>query len=334
MLRYLIKRLLYMIPIIIGLSILMFILSRLMPGDSVRLALGPDATANQIAALERELGLDKPIVIQYFDYLLGFIRGDLGMSLRTNRNVALDILDTLPATLELVSFAMLIAVIVGVPLGVWASTNYNKFPDFIVRIFSMSGIAIPTFLTAIILQIIFGSWLGILPIIGRGTIQPNNISGFRILDSILSMNFPAFIDSFKHIILPAISLSIASSAQIIRLTRTNMLERINKDYILAARSYGLPDDIVENQYMLKNSFTSVLTLIGMQFGSLIGNAFLVETVFGWPGMARYSIDGLLFKDYNAIISVTLIIGIFFAIINMLIDLLYSSIDPRIKLGGD
>lgn len=333
MFRYLLKRIVSMIPIIIGLSILMFILSRLMPGDSVRLALGPDATATQIAQLEHELGLDKPLFMQYFDYLFGFVRGDMGMSLRTNRNVFFDVQETLPATLELVILAMLIAVVVGVPLGVLASTNYNKLPDFIVRLFSMSGIALPTFLTAILLQIIFGYWLGWMPIIGRGAIQPENITGFRLIDSIITGNLPALGNSIKHLILPAISLSIASSAQIMRLTRTNMLERVNKDYILAARSYGLPDDLVENRYMLKNSFTSVLTLIGMQFGSLIGNAFLVETVFGWPGMAQYSINGLIYKDYNAIISVTLVIGIFFALINMVIDVLYSAIDPRIKLGG-
>lgn len=334
MFKYLLKRLLTIIPIILGLSILMFTLSRLMPGDSVRLALGPDATQEQILALEQQLGLDQPIIMQYFNYITGFIQGDMGMSLRTNRNVALDIFETFPATFELVLVSMLIAVTIGIPLGVWASTNYNKFPDFIVRILSMSGIALPTFLTAILLQIIFGNWLGIMPIIGRGTIIPENITGLRLVDSLLTFNFEAFVDALRHIILPAVSLSIASSAQITRLTRTNMLERINKDYILAARSYGLPADIVENRYMLKNSFTSVLTLIGMQFGSLIGNAFLVETVFGWPGMAQYSISGLLYKDYNAIISVTLVIGVLFALINMGIDLLYSAVDPRIKVGED
>lgn len=333
MIKYMFKRLLTMIPIIIGLSILMFALSRLMPGDPVRLALGPEATQAQISQLEEELGLHRPVIVQYFDYITGFFTGNMGMSLRTGRNVALDIAETLPATLELVILAMIIAVTVGVPLGVLASTNYNKLPDFVVRIFSMSGIAIPTFLTAIVLQIIFGYWLGWMPIIGRGNIAPETITGFRILDSLLAGNFAAFTDSIKHVILPAISLSVASSAQIMRLTRTNMIEQLNKDYILASRSYGLPNDIVENRYMLKNSFTSVLTLIGMQLGSLIGNAFLVESVFSWPGMAQYSINGLLYKDFNAIISVTLVIGIFFALINMVIDFLYSAVDPRIKVGG-
>ena len=333
MARYIFKRLLTMIPIIIGLSLLMFLLSRLMPGDSVRLALGPEATQAQILQMEQELGLDKSLPVQYLSYLAGLFTGDMGMSLRTGRNVALDIQGTFPATMELVLLSMLIAVLVGIPLGVISATRYNKAPDFIIRMFSMSGIAIPSFLTAILLQLIFGYWLGWLPIIGRGNIRPDHITGLYLVDSALTGNMPAFVDSFKHLILPAISLSIASGAQIMRLTRTNMIERLNKDYILASRAYGLPNNLVENRYMLKNSFTSILTLVGMQLGSLIGNAFLVETVFSWPGMAQYSIEGLMYKDYNAIISVTLVIGIFFALINMVVDILYSAVDPRIKLGG-
>ena len=333
MARYIFKRLLTMIPIIIGLSLLMFLLSRLMPGDSVRLALGPEATQAQILQMEQELGLDKSLPVQYLSYLAGLFTGDMGMSLRTGRNVALDIQGTFPATMELVLLSMLIAVLVGIPLGVISATRYNKAPDFIIRMFSMSGIAIPSFLTAILLQLIFGYWLGWLPIIGRGNIRPDHITGLYLVDSVLTGNMPAFVDSFKHLILPAISLSIASGAQIMRLTRTNMIERLNKDYILASRAYGLPYNLVENRYMLKNSFTSILTLVGMQLGSLIGNAFLVETVFSWPGMAQYSIEGLMYKDYNAIISVTLVIGIFFALINMVVDILYSAVDPRIKLGG-
>ncbi len=333
MARYILKRLLIMIPIILGLSLLMFLLSRFMPGDSVRLALGPDATAQQIANLEAQLGLDKSLPVQYFNYITGFFRGDMGMSLRTGRNVALDVKETFPATFELVVVSMIIASLIGIPLGVLSATRYNKAPDFVIRMFSMSGIAIPSFLTAILLQLLFGYWLGAFPIIGRGNIVPTHITGLYLVDSLLTGNIAAFTDTLRHLFLPAISLSITSAAQIMRLTRTNMIERMNKDYILAARAYGLPDNLVENRYMLKNSFTSILTLIGMQFGSLIGNAFLVETVFGWPGMAQYSIEGMMYKDYNAIISVTLVIGIFFAVVNMIVDILYSTVDPRIKIGN-
>lgn len=333
MARYIAKRLLVMIPIILGLSLLMFMLSRFMPGDAVRLAIGPDATAQQIAKMEAQLGLDQPLVVQYVRYITGFFKGDMGLSLRTGRNVALDIKDTFPATLELVLVSMVIASLVGIPLGVLSATKYNKAPDFVIRMFSMSGIAIPSFLTAILPQLVFGYWLGAFPIIGRTSMAPTHITGLFLVDSLLTGNMPAFVDTLRHLFLPAIALSITSAAQIMRLTRTNMLERLNKDYILAARAYGLPNNLVENRYMLKNSFTSILTLIGMQFGSLIGNAFLVETVYGWPGMAQYSIDGMMYKDYNSIISVTLVIGIFFAIINMIVDILYSTVDPRIKVGN-
>ena len=333
MARYIVKRLLIMIPIILGLSLLMFLLSRFMPGDAVRLALGPDATAQQIANMERQLGLDKSLPVQYVNYIVGFFRGNMGLSLRTGRNVAIDVKETFPATFELVLVSMIIASFIGIPLGVISATRYNKAPDFVIRMFSMSGIAIPSFLTAILLQLLFGYWLGAFPIIGRAITPPTHITGLFLVDSLLTGNTTAFMDTLRHLFLPAISLSITSAAQIMRLTRTNMIERMNKDYILAARAYGLPNDLVENRYMLKNSFTSILTLIGMQFGSLIGNAFLVETVFGWPGMAQYSIEGMMYKDYNAIISVTLVIGIFFAVVNMIVDILYSTVDPRIKIGN-
>lgn len=333
MIKYISKRILTIIPIIIGLSLLMFLLSRFMPGDPVRLKLGPDASASQIYALQEKLGLHKPIIIQYFNYLTGIFRGDLGMSIRTGRNVAVDIAETFPATFELVVFAVLIATAVGIPLGVISSTRYNKWPDFVIRIFSMSGIAIPGFLLAILLQLIFGYWLGIAPIIGRGDMLPQKVTGLNLLDSLLTGNGAALTDCLKHIILPAVSLSIATCAQIMRITRSNMLSQLKKDYILAAKSYGLPGNIVENRYMLKNAFTSVLTIIGMEFGSLIGNAFTIETVYGWPGMAEYSIKGLMYKDYNSIISVTLIVGLLFAVINIVVDIFYSAIDPRIKVGN-
>lgn len=333
MFKYIIKRIFSIFLVIIGLSILMFCLSRLMPGDPVRLKLGPNATQSQIYQMQEQLGLHKPLIVQYFNYLTGIFRGDMGMSIRTGRNVATDIAETFPATFELVIVAIIIATFIGVPLGVIASTRYNKMPDFITRIFSMSGIAIPSFLSAILLQLVFGYWLKIAPIIGRGDIVPQKITGLYLLDSIFTGNPAAFFSSLKHLILPGISLSIASTAQIMRITRSDMLGQLHKDYILAAKSYGLPKNIVENRYMLKNAFTSVLTIIGMEFGSLIGNAFTVEIVYGWPGMAQYSSQGLMYKDYNSIIGVTLVIGIFFAFINLAVDMIYSAIDPKIKVGS-
>ena len=262
----------------------------------------------------------------------GLCKGDWGYSLRTQRNVFQDISETFAATFELCLVGMILAVAIGIPLGVIAAIHNNKFLDHLIRIFSLSGIAIPRFWLAILLQFIFAYVLGWLPVIERGNIVPTTITGLRVLDSILTFNMPALVDSLRHIILPAIALAIASAAQIMRMTRTNMMEQLNKEYIVAANSYGLPDNQIHNQYMLKNAFVTILATIGMQFGSLIGNAFLVETVFGWPGMASYSIAGLLYKDYNAIIGVTLVIGIIFAIINLVVDVAYGFLDPQIRYG--
>lgn len=330
--RFIGKRVLGIIPTILGLVLLIFLLSRLMPGDSVRLALGPEATQEQILAFEEKLGLNDPLIIQFFDYIRGLFSGDMGLSLRSGRNVLLDIKETFPATLELSLVAMTISVIVGVPLGVYSAVRNNRFSDHVIRLVSLSGIALPRFWLAILLQLIFSYWLNLFPVIGRGNVPVDTITGLRLVDSLLTANLSGFTDSFIHLLLPAIALSIATSAQIIRMTRTNMIDQMNKDYVLAAESYGLPEDLVYQRYMLKNAFISVLTTIGMQLGSLIGNAFLVETVFGWPGMAQYAINGILYKDYNAIIGVTLVIGLFFVLINVVVDLLYGFFDPKIKLN--
>lgn len=180
------------------------------------------------------------------------------------------------------------------------------------------------------LQIVFAYWFSLLPVVGRGEIAPTTITGLRLLDSLITLNFDAFITSVKHIILPSIALSIATTAQIMRLTRSNMLNQLNKDYILAARSYGLPKGMIVYKYMLKNAFASTLTIIGLSFGALLGNAFLVEAVFGWPGMAQYGVQGVIYKDYNAIVGVTLVIGVAFAVANLIVDVLYGILDPRIK----
>jgi len=325
-------RILQMIPTLIGLSLLIFALTRIIPGDSIKLAAGTDATPEQVAALTKKMGLDQPVYKQYLLYVGGLFQGDWGYSLRTQRNVFQDIQESFAATFELCLVGMIIAVLLGVPLGVLAAVKNNKAADHVIRIVSLSGIAIPRFWLAILLQFFFCYILGILPVIGRGDIVPMRITGLWLLDSLLTLNFPAFFDSFKHILIPAVSLAVASAAQIMRMTRTNMLEQLNKEYIVAARSYGLPNNLIVNKYMLKNAFITILSIIGMQFGSLIGFAFLVEAVFGWPGMASYSIAGLMYKDYNAIIGVTMVIGILFAAINLIVDLVYGLLDPRIRLG--
>ncbi|WP_066248349.1 ABC transporter permease [Neobacillus drentensis] len=328
--EFIIKRTLHIIPVLLGLSILIFALSRIMPGDSIRLKLGPEATQQQIEAMEEEMGLNDPLPVQYWNYMKGAFQGDMGMSLQSNRNVAIDIFETFPATFELIIIAMAISIAIGVPLGVISAVRKDKWEDHSTRIVALSGIALPKFWVAIMLQIVFAYWFSLLPVVGRGEIAPTTITGLRLLDSLITLNFDAFITSVKHIILPSIALSIATTAQIMRLTRSNMLNQLNKDYILAARSYGLPKGMIVYKYMLKNAFASTLTIIGLSFGALLGNAFLVEAVFGWPGMAQYGVQGVIYKDYNAIVGVTLVIGVAFAVANLIVDVLYGILDPRIK----
>lgn len=330
--HYILRRMMGILPALLGLSVLIFLMTRLMPGDSIRLAAGTDATPEQIEALREEMGLTDSLPLQYVNYMKGLFTGDWGQSLRTNRNVYLDIKDTFAATFELSLVGMMMAVAMGIPLGVLAAVKNNRFTDQIIRFSSLTGIALPRFFLAILLQFIFSYVLGWFPVIGRGQVVPQEITGLRLLDSLLTLNLPAFASSFLHILLPALALAVASAAQIMRLTRTNMMEQLSKEYITAAYSYGLPNNLIYNRYMLKNAFISVLTTIGMQFSSLIGSAFLVETVFGWPGMASYSIAGLMYKDYNAIIGVTLVIGAIFAVANLLVDLAYGIIDPQIRYG--
>lgn len=327
---FLLRRLLLMAPVLIGLSILIFTLSRAMPGDPVRLALGPEATQAQVEAMRHEMGLDVPLPLQYVRYVRGLLVGDWGESLKTNRNVLDDLRDFFPATFELTTLAMLIAILFGVPLGVISAIRRNKWQDQASMVLALSGVAFPQFWLGIMLQIVFAYIFHLLPPIGRMAVQPADITGMVLLDSLITLNGAALVDGLRHIILPAFALSLGTLAQITRLTRSNMISEMRKDYVLAGRAYGLPESIIVYKYMLKNAFTSTLTIIGLAYGFLLGNAFLVETVFSWPGMAQYAVQAVLFKDFNAIVGVTLVVGLAFAVINLVIDILYGYLDPRIK----
>lgn len=321
-----------MVPVMVGLSILIFVISRVMPGDPVRLALGPEATIEQVEQLRRQMGLDKPPHVQYFAYLSGLFRGDFGYSLLTRRAVAQDLKDFFPATLELTTLAMILAILLGVPLGVRAAVRKDALEDHVNRMLALAGVALPRFWLAILLQLAFAYHLGLLPTIGRGPAPAAQITGLYLLDSLLTLDFNAFIVSLKHIAMPAFALSLGTLAQIMRLIRASMIEEMRRDHALAARSYGLPANLIIYRYLLKNAFTSTLTIIGLSYGFLLGNAFLVERVFAWPGLAFYGVDTLLAKDFNGVIAVTLVVGVAYAVINLFVDILYGYIDPRIRYG--
>lgn len=332
-LEYLAKRLLHTIPTLLGLSIMIFLISRVLPGDPVRVALGVEATQEQVEQMTREMRLDQPLHVQYICYLRDVMSGRLGRSIMTYRDVSKDLVERFPATLELTTLAMAFAVLVGMSLGIRAAVNKDGLADQVSRLVALSGVALPRFWLAILLQLVFAYYLGLMPTIGRGPAPPHT-TGMYLLDSLLACDWKAFLTSLKHIVLPAFTLSLATLAQVMRMTRSNMIDQMRQDYILAARSYGLPERLITHSYMLRNAFTSTLTIIGLTYGFLLGNAFLVETVFAWPGMAQYGVQAVINKDFNAVVAVTMVVGIAYVFINMIVDMLYGYLDPRIRYGGE
>jgi len=332
--EYVVRRVIQALPVLFGLSVLIFTITRIIPGDPVRLALGPTATEEQVIRLRREMGLDEPIYIQYIDWIIGVFQGDWGQSLRTGNNVLTDIIHRFPATLELVLFAVILAVALAIPFGVIAGTHQNRWQDHVSRFGALFGISMPRFWVAILLQVVFAVFLGFFPLIGRisdNVAAPPSVTHLYVIDSLLAGQWATFIDVVQHLALPVVAQATATLAVIMRLIRSEIIEEDSKDYILAARSYGLPRNLVEYKYMLKNSFSSALTVIGLEFGFLIGNAFLVEIVFVWPGMARYGADAIVGQDFNAVVGVVMVIGVTFIFVNLAVDLLYGYFDPRVRL---
>lgn len=336
-LKYFVKRSAQSVFVVFGVSVLVFIMTRVIPGNPVRLMLGPQATEEQVARQTEALGFNDPIYVQYIDWLTGFFQGDWGTSVRTGGNVYNDIARTVPATLELVLVALLIAVTLAIPAGVIAGTNQNKIQDHLSRLSALFGVSMPRFWIAIMLQVIFVVTLGLFPLTGRmssSVQEPTTITHLYLVDSLLTLNFEAFGDALWHIILPAFALGLATFAQVTRLVRSEIIDESRKDYVTASKAWGLPENLIVYKYMLKNAFASSLTIIGLAFGFLIGNAFLVELVFNWPGMARYGVNSILAQDMNAIVGVVVVTGVAFSLSNLITDVLYGVLDPRIRSGGE
>lgn len=320
----------------VGLSILIFTLARIIPGRPARLALGPRATDEAVQSLREQMNLDDPIWSQYIDYVSGMLQGDFGQSLISNRNVAADLLDYFPATFELTTLAMLIAILVGVPLGVIAGQHKDRWPDNLSRLISFFNVSLPPFWAGILLQLAIAFHLGLLPSTGRiGNVSPMPVetTGLLLVDSALAFNIPAFVSASQHLVLPAITLSLAPMADIARLTRSSFIEEFDKDYVEGLRTHGIPDRLIAYKYVLRKSFASTLTIIGLDYGFLLGSAFVVEIVFSWPGMASYGVQAIIEKDINAMVGVTLVVGASFLIVNFVVDVLYGFFDPRVWHQG-
>ena len=334
MIRYIGVRLVHSIFVLIGLSLLIFFISRVMPGDPARVALGPLALDEQVQKLRVEMHLDKPFPIQYYFWLRSVLHGDLGRSLYTNRPVVRDLYEYLPATLELVLFSFLISLVVGQVTGVLAGYFRNSWFDGFSRMVSYIGVATPAFAVAIFFLLFFSYILGFAPTVGRISITlrpPPRVTGFIILDSLIAGQFKIAVNGLKHIILPAASLAVAHIAQEGRVTRSSIVDNLQKDYVAAHAVHGIPTHSILFKYLLKPSLIPTVSIMGMDFAFIIANAFLVELVFMWPGFARYAVTVMLNKDLNAIVAVVLIVGVAFAIVNLIVDVVVSFLDPRIRL---
>lgn len=333
MLAFIIRRILLIIPVLLGLTVIVFLIARVLPGDPVALAAGPNATAAEIEDYAREFGLDKPLVTQYFTYLFGLVQGDWGVSIFTRRAVLDDLKVYLPATLELVFAAMIFAIIVGIPAGLAAAIWRNRWPDHVSRVLSLAAISMPRFFLGLLLQLYFAMWLNLLPLAGRFPLielPPPKITGFLTIDSLIAGDPSAFLTALKFLALPAIALSLSPLATITRMMRASSIEVLDQDYVLTARALGLSPRLIMLKYVTKNALSATTTVIGLYFGWLLGGTVLVETVFDWPGIGLYATSSIVSQDFMPIIGVTLAIAIVFVMVNLLVDIAYGLLNPKVR----
>jgi peptide/nickel transport system permease protein len=332
---FLLRRLVYSVIVLIGLSILIFVLARIVPGDPARMALGANAPKWVVDNLRKEMNLDRPLYIQYVLWLKGVLQGDFGSSLYTKRPVLEDLAEFLPATVELVVFAGVIMGIGGVLLGILSARYSNSWVDAVIRILSYIGVVTPSFVFAIVFMLVFGYLWPILPVMGRlsrGIAAPAAVTKMVTLDSLFRGDLNAFFDALKHMVLPGISLALGGLSQEARITRSSLVDNMSKDYILSHVSYGIPDRSIWFRFLLKPSLIPTISVFGLDFAVLFANAFLVEMVFNWPGLSRYGINVMLQKDLNAISAVIVVLGAIFVVMNIFTDIVVSFLDPRIRLG--
>lgn len=336
-LEYILRRLLTSILVLFGVSIITFLLARVVPSDPAELYLGPKARADEIARVREQLGLNKPLSVQYYIYMRDLLHGDLGISIGTKRPVLDEIKDRAPATMELLFTGMLLAAVIGIPLGVLSARWQGKPLDVAVRSFSIVGVSMPAFYLGLLVQIIFFSRFHLLPLTGRvsSSLRFTNpittITNFFLIDTLLTHNWLAFKDVLLHILLPALTLAAYPIGLIARMTRAAMLEVLEQDYIRTARAYGIKDIIITYYYALKNAISPTLTVIGLTIALSLTGAFFVEAIFNWPGLGQFTVRSLQNIDYPAIMGITLFGAAAYVVINLIVDILQAWIDPRISL---
>jgi peptide/nickel transport system permease protein len=330
---YIGKRMAFLIVMLVGLLIVTFLISHVAPGDPASLAAGPDAPPEMVEQIRHEYGLDKPLPVQFVLYLEGILHGQLGQSVRTGHPVTEDLAEFFPATFELVTVSMLIAILLGIPLGMLSAVKQNHWFDHATRIVSVSGVAVPMFWLGLMLQLALALDLGWLPLSGRLGIMsapPDPVTHLYLIDSLLAGQWDVFRDALSHIILPAVTLCFPALASIIRVNRAEMIEALGQDYIVNARAQGIGSFRTVAVYALKNAFLPTLAMIGLRYGWMLGGTILVESVFDWPGIGLYATQSAIAQDFQPIMGVTLLIGANFMIANLLVDLAYIWLDPRTR----
>ncbi len=334
LLRYAVIRILLTIPMLFILLSLVFFVLRVMPGDPVKAMLGAHAPPEVIEQKRQELGLDKPMGVQYVEYIGQLARFDLGDSMIYKQRVSQPIREKLPATLELAVAGMLLTLLFGIPLGAFSASKRRSARDLGIRLYGNVVYCIPVYWMGLMLQLIFGIWLGWLPVAGRtgARVFPSMFerTGFYVIDTIITGNYAALGDVMVHLLLPSITLGIVLSGVFVRLTRANMLDILKSDYIIAGRARGLPERKLVYSHALKNALIPILTMMGLQFALLLANAVLTETTFSWPGMARLLLERIYLRDYPTVQGVIVIFALTVSLISLFVDLIYALIDPRVK----
>jgi peptide/nickel transport system permease protein len=332
--RFLLLRLVGLVPVLIGMSLLLFLITHALPADPVRAALGQDATEEQVIAYRRELRLDESLPVQYVSYMSDvFLHGDLGNSIVSRRPVLQDLLDFFPATVELAAASILFSLAVSVPLGIGAAVFRGSWLDHASRITSLLAISMPVFWLGLVLQLILYAKLGILPFGGRldsGLAPPPRLTGFYTIDSLAAGDIGLFINVLQHLVMPAVVLSSINIAILARIIRSSLLDVLLEGYITTAHAKGLARRTVISRHALKNASIPIVTIAGLRFGELLGGAVLTETVFAWPGIGRYAVFSITRVDFPALMGVAWVATLIYALLNVVVDVSYGYLDPRVR----
>lgn len=332
MLKFIIKRILMLIPVLLGVSIIVFLIMRVFSPDPAPIVLGQHATQAAMDTWRQANGLNDPIYLQFYHFLTGALTGHLGTSYYTKVPVIKEIMSRFPATIELAVVAIILASFFGIVIGVISAVKKNSFFDHFGMVLALIGVSMPIFWLGILLIILFSGTLHLLPSTGRidPLLEPVRTTGFYLIDSLISGNGNSFVDALRHLILPASALAMYSMAIITRMTRSSMLETLQQDYIRTARAKGITEGKVIRGHALRNGLIPIVTVIGLQLGSLLGGAVLTETVFSWPGIGAYTVDCIMKSDFPVVQGVVLLVATVFVLVNLVVDIIYAFLDPRIK----